>query len=242
MKVTGKQREIIEREGRILEVARGMLLDGGYHKLSMERIAEELQYAKGTIYNHFKNKETIVIALAIQTMNIRTEMFNRAALFKGLPRERIMAIGTAAETFVRNYPDHFKVEMLIRSSAIWEKTTEERRQLMQSCESRCINIVAGVVRDGIAQGHLSLSPEIIPEELVFGLWSMNYGSFSIMATSTYLGEMGLTNPQKSLQRNMDIFLDGYNWQPLSKDHDYGLVLQRIKKEVFPLENGMPSVN
>ena len=120
-----KQREIQEREERILEVSRPLLIEQGYHGLSMDRVAESLQYSKGTIYNHFGCKEEIIIALAVQTTEKRRGLFERAAAFRGGSRGRIHAIGMAAELFVRLYPDHFKLEHIVRSASVWEKTSEK---------------------------------------------------------------------------------------------------------------------
>jgi AcrR family transcriptional regulator len=44
-----KQRDIQQRQALILDVAQGMLLEGGYLGLNMDRIAEATGYAKGTI-------------------------------------------------------------------------------------------------------------------------------------------------------------------------------------------------
>lgn len=230
--LTRKQREIRDREIRILDVARRMLVDGGYLGLSMDAIAAELEYSKGTIYNHFPNKEEIIIALAVQTMEKRTEMFQRAASLPGLARERLAGIGAASELFVRLYPDHFGVEQLIRSASIWEKTSEKRRQLMHGSESRCMGIVAGIVRDAMAHGHLELPPELTPEDLVFGLWSQTFGAYSIIATSDRLEEHGVRDPYRAVIRNINMTLDGYHWTPLSTDHDYLELMDRILNEVF----------
>src|SRR5690242_3515432 len=104
--LTRKQREIQGREQRILDVARSMIVDDGYHGLSMDRIAEALEYSKGTIYQHFSCKEEILMALVNQTMERRLNMFRRAAAFRGRSRERLTAIGLAAELFFQLYPDH----------------------------------------------------------------------------------------------------------------------------------------
>ena len=104
-------------------------------------------------------------------MDRRLGMFQRAAEFVGRSRERISAIGVAAELFVRLYPQHFFVEQIIRSASIWEKTTEKRRSLMRSCEHRCMGIVSGIIRDGIGHGDLELPEGIVPEDVAFGLWS-----------------------------------------------------------------------
>ena len=118
--LTRKQREILEREQRVLALARKMLLSDGYHGLSMDRIAEGLEYSKGTIYNHFSCKEEILLALMEQTAEQRRSLFARAAVFPGDSRQRITAVGVAAELFVRLYPDHFQVEQIVRSSSIWK--------------------------------------------------------------------------------------------------------------------------
>ncbi len=229
---TRKQREIQEREAKILEVSRPMLIAQGYHGLSMDRVAESLQYSKGTIYNHFSCKEEIIIALAIQTMEKRSELFQRAAAFNGQPRERLLAIGFAADVFVRLFPNHFRVEQIIRSASIWEKTSEKRRSVMRSCEQRCVGLVSGIVFDGISRGDLTLPEEMKPEDLVFGLWSQSFGAYSIITTSDSLEELGISEPFSTLRRNISIMLDGYGWKPLGKDHDYDAVQTRIQNEVF----------
>ncbi len=232
---TRKQRERQQREAQILEVSRPMLLREGYHGLNMDRVAEALQYSKGTIYNHFSCKEEIIIALAIQTMQKRTALFERAAAFRGRARERMNAIGMAAELFVRLYPEHFRVESIIRNASMWEKTSENRRIVMRQCESHCVGIVGGLVRDAIAQGDLELPPDFPPGDLVFGIWSLAYGAFSILTTSDQLPELGISDPYLAVRKNIMVMLDGYGWQPLSSDHNYEAIQQRIAQEVFPDE-------
>jgi len=176
--LTRKEREVQEREAKILLLARTMLRESGYLGLSMDRIAAQMEYSKGTIYQHFRNKEEIILALANEALEKRLSMFERASTWSGAdcPRDRMAAIGAAAEEFVEQYPHHFAVEQIVRSTSIWEKTSEERREFMQHCEGRCMQIVSGVVRDGLAHGDLELPAERSPEDLVFGLWSLNFGA------------------------------------------------------------------
>ena len=216
-------------------MAQDALVEEGYLGLNMDHIARELEYSKGTIYNHFRCKEEIIIALAIETMEKRSEMFQRATSYAGVPRERLAAIGVAAELFVRLYPSHFRVEQLIRSTSIWEKTSEERRTAMHLCESRCMGLVAGIIRDGIAQGHLSLPEDMAPEDLVFGLWSQTFGAYSIIATAEGLDTLGVSDPYRAVRTNINLMLDGYGWTPTSKDYDYVELFERLQSEVFPDE-------
>ncbi len=57
-----KQREIRDRELLILDNAAELLYQEGYAGLSMERIAEAIEYSKGTVYQHFKCKEEVLCA------------------------------------------------------------------------------------------------------------------------------------------------------------------------------------
>ncbi|MFT5526307.1 MAG: hypothetical protein ACI9HK_004281, partial [Pirellulaceae bacterium] len=138
----------------------------------------------------------------------------------------------ASELFVRLYPDHFLVEQVIRSSSIWEKTSEQRRNLLRMCEFRCMGIVGGIVRDGIASGDLVLPAEVNVEELVFGMWSLSFGAFSIIATSDSLVELGIRDGFEAVRLNITHMLDGYGWKPLSKNHDYLATVARVQEEVF----------
>lgn len=231
-----KQREIHQREEDILDVAREMLGTRGYLGLNMDRIAEALEYSKGTIYQHFSCKEEVLMALIIQTSEKRTSMFARASEFNGRTRERCTAIGFAAELFVRLYPDHFRVEQLLQLNSIWEKTSPERQQLLLACQTRCMSIVAGIVRDAIACKDLVLREGMAPEEMVFGMWSLSFGAYSIMASSGPMAELGIMDPFLSVRTNIQAMLDGFDWKPTTGEWDYNATAQRVQQEVFAEES------
>ncbi len=232
---TVKKQAMHDRELRILELARKMLLTGGYHGLGLDSLAVELGVSRGTIYNHFKCKEEIILALLIETMERRRTMFQRAAAYRGVPRVRLAAIGVAAELFVRLYPDHFRVEQIVKSDSIWDKTTEERRSLVKTCQMQCVGIVAGIVRDGIAQSHVTLPEDMTPEALVFGLWSMTEGAYSIIATSDAVKELGISAPFPAIRLNIHGMIDGFGWTPLRKDLDYDQMMEQFMTDVFSEE-------
>ncbi|WP_197533964.1 TetR/AcrR family transcriptional regulator [Symmachiella dynata] len=230
-----KKQEIFDRGVRILELARARFVRGGYLGLGLNSLAAELGVSRGTIYNHFKCKEEIILALLQDTMEIRLGMYRRAAAYQGTPRVRMTALGVAGELFVKLYPDHFCVERVVQSDSIWGKTTEERRALVKSSQLRCVEVVAGVVRDGVAQNHITLPADMTPESLVFGLWAMTDGAYSIIATSDAMIDMGIAEPFLAIRRTIQNVLDGFGWTPLSADYDFDAAMERIVKDVFPEE-------
>jgi len=215
-----KQREIREREVRILEIARPMIASGGIANLSMEAIAQQIQSAKGTVYNHFPNKEEIVLALAVQAVERRLELFSHAVMMRGKTRARVAAIGIACEFYADRHPELFQVEILIRNDNLREKTSQNRQELLRNCEGRCMHAVAGVVRDAVSCGDLDLHPSHSIEDIVFGLWSLVYGGLMIEATSPSLVDVGILNPRHAIRRNCNALLDGLRWKPLYNREQY----------------------
>ncbi|MCR9291850.1 MAG: TetR/AcrR family transcriptional regulator [bacterium] len=212
--MTRKQREIQEREQQILALARAILVREGYQALSMDRLAAEMEYAKGTIYNHFPNKEEIVAALALKSLEKRRKMFERAALLAQGSRKRMTAIGCACDIYASECCEHFAVEQMLRISAIWEKSSQTRQKLIQQCEFRSMSIVAGIVRDAQAAGDLKLPVGLSAEEFVFGFWSLTYGSHALISSSPSLAEIGIENPVRSIRYHGWTLMNGFGWQPL----------------------------
>ncbi|MHC4937834.1 MAG: TetR/AcrR family transcriptional regulator [Planctomycetota bacterium] len=233
--ISRKQREIQEREELILDVARRMLLERGYLGVTMDRIAQEIEYSKGTVYQHFSSKEDVLVALAGSNIKVRADLFTRAAAFKGPTRERLWAIGVADDLFVRLYPNHWQAEHIVRAASIQSKATRERLMALESTEMVCFTAVSGIIRDAIANGDLEVEDETTPEDLSFGLWAMSFGGHFIMASNPNLDAKGMGETDRALRRNYNALLDGYGWKPLSHEIDYTAAQSRILEEVFPEE-------
>jgi AcrR family transcriptional regulator len=219
-KLSPKQREIRERESRILELAMPMISEGGLSSLSMEVIAQQIQAAKGTVYNHFPNKEEIVLALAVKAVERRLELFNHAVMMRGKSRARIAAIGLACEFYADRYRELFQIEILIRNDNVLEKTSQQRQEVLRTCEGRCMHIVAGAVRDAVACGDLDLPTGQAVEDIVYGLWSLVYGGLMIEVTSPSLADVGILQPRLAIRRNGNALLDGLSWKPLYNKEQY----------------------
>lgn len=232
---TRKQREIEARERLILDIASRMLLERGYLGMNMDRIAEATEYSKGTIYNHFGSKEELLAALVTQTGLVRQDMFRRAAMFQGRPRERMTAIGAAIDLFVALHPEHFTAEQIVMAESIREKVPAPRQQAFLAAEHGCMEVVGGIVRDAVAAGDLSLPEGTSPEALIFGLWTMSYGGHSIIQGKPTLSELGIPDPHAALRRNQNAVMDGYGWAPLTRDWNYEETRKRVLQEVFPDE-------
>lgn len=230
--MTRKERELQQRETLFLDTAEQLLLERGYLGMNMDRVAELTEYSKGTLYQHFTCKEDLIAGVLIRTMEARERLFSKAATWHGRARERITAIGVADRVHAQIYPDHERIERITKVESIWDKASEDRRLRFKSRDNNCISIVHGIVRDGVASGDLRLTDGLTAESLVFGLWSMAVGAQNLMVFGIIPDMLTPEDPVIMLNRNYQIFLDGYDWKPLSSEWDYPSVVDRLNTELF----------
>ncbi len=234
--LTPKKIEIQQREAALLDAARTIVLRRGYHGLTMERIAQALNCAKATVYQHFPCKEEIILALAHRSLEIKGGLVERAARYPGRARERMLAVAEAAQLFARLYPNEVRIFLLMNAEAITQKASSESLWRMRRAAHHTVGIMNGILRDAIAQGDLVLDPDRGIEEFTYQLWLLGENSKAAIWSWMPPAELGVKDPFDAMMRNGQILGDAYGWRPLSSEWDYAETLQRIRQEVFPGES------
>ena len=235
--LTRKQREIQGREGRILEVARSMIVQDGYHGLSMDRIAEALEYSKGNDLPAFlvQGRHPDGAGQPGDGMSPGS-VSPRGRVFAAARGNASRPIGAACELFFQLYPDHFHIEHVIRISINQGKDFRAAAAVSGDRAKRdARRSFAGVIRDAVAAGDLELSDDYGVDHVAFGLWSITFGGYSIAATSPSLANLGIHDPLLAIRENCNRLLDGVGWKPLSSELDLSSFVERIKREVFAAE-------
>lgn len=72
--LTRREREQLRHRREMLAAALSLFSEKGYHSVSMQEIAQEAEFAVGTLYKFFKNKEALYKALILE----QTEKFHTA--------------------------------------------------------------------------------------------------------------------------------------------------------------------
>ncbi len=233
--LTPKQLEIREREGRLLEIARRLVLDRGYHGLTMARIATRLDVAKATVYQHFSCKEEIIIALAGRSVDLQRSLIDRAAAFHGTPRERMFAVGEATQLFSRLYPEDARIFQLISAEAITQKASPASLGRLRISARETADVMSGIVRDAIERGDLELKLGDRVEDITYQFWMMGESAKAAMWSWMPPRELGVEDPFKAMFHGGQIIGDAYGWRPLSTEWDFEETRRRIRREVFPVE-------
>ena len=230
-----KQREIIERDTLILEVARDMLLERGYFGLTMDRLAEASNCPKGTMYQRFGCKEDIILALAMQSLEHRSAMMARAGAFEGKTRERVLAFGEAVALFARLHPDESRI-LHIATGPIREKASMERVMALREKEHEMVGMLHSLLQEAVAKGELVLDREgATIEEMAFGIWALVEGSFTLIESGVPENTLGIRDPFTRMFRAFNVLADGYGWHPLFHERDWEDLLARVRRTIFPEE-------
>lgn len=241
-RLTPKKKEIIEREQRILVAARKLLLERGYLGMNMDRVADAIGCSKGTVYQHFTNKEDVLAALCTESKRKRLEFVEKAAHFDGRPRERMTALMLGEEFLNQQFPDYRRSEELLFIESIASKASPKQQSAMHEVEEECLQLLGGIMNDAIDCGDLVLPPDRSSFEIVFGLWSLELGSRSAPNSCETLASLVRSNTIGIVRLNQQAILDGWNWRPLSSEWDYEETRRRAAIEAYGIETDVALVN
>lgn len=168
--LTWKERQRQEREALILQAAQDVLVEKGFHEMSMDEIAASVGIAKGTVYLHFPSKEDLVIALFERDINHLLDEVKAAIDAEGTPRARLEAILQLL------YGEFFKKRIqtlyMIYNSAELRKLFEDRRMAgcMQESWRQLTDRVAALLDEGKEAGEFdSTIPTPVMRNTFFNL-------------------------------------------------------------------------
>ena len=215
-----RQRDFLQREQLFLDTARTIVRTDGIGNLTMERIAELTEYAKGTVYKHFTCKEDILCALCLQGLQEMGGLFQKANSIQGSARLRVMAIGTAYQLFSLQNPEEFELLIATRTNNIRQKAAPTRVEQLNEVDQAVHNLLRSVINDAIQAGDLTLPGNIQTDELCFTLWAMSFGMMVLDQAKDATDELTLPPVQQMIFNQIMCLLDGYQWKPLSTEFDY----------------------
>jgi AcrR family transcriptional regulator len=128
-----RQREREHRYQTILAAAEKLFAKEGYHKSSMEQIANASEVSVGAVYFYFKNKDDLIIQLMDEMGYILRSTLGKAFIKHGATMEGFKQAGYAFfEEFCVKYPK--KCAIIFRESVGKSPQVEQhRKELFDKC-------------------------------------------------------------------------------------------------------------
>jgi AcrR family transcriptional regulator len=145
-----KEREKEQRRIDILESARQAFVKYRLEQTSMDRIAQEAELAKGTLYLYFKNRDELLIALIADDFDRLIVMLEGVTKSNIDPEKKLLAsIGTfndfsKGNEFFYQVMTQFNIRSLIQQDAESEPVCHFR-----SVNQRMMELLTSVVQEGV---------------------------------------------------------------------------------------------
>ncbi len=231
---TPKRRKIQEREAMLCGAARTLLLEDGYHGISMDGLSAATGCPRSTIYRIFSCKDDIVVSLACEATEKLLELMRRAAAFEAPSRERALAIGEAVEFFHRLYPDDCWLRS-IASGPVREKAANEFVFTLERTENKAAEIVRSVLVDAILQRDILLPEGWTVGKIAYAVWALVEGSYALIESRVPQDVLDVSKPLTTLYQGFNVLADGLCWRPLSTERNYRAVIHKVRLAVFPNE-------
>ncbi|MBY9007172.1 MAG: TetR/AcrR family transcriptional regulator [Candidatus Lokiarchaeota archaeon] len=90
----------------IIEAAEKLFFSQGFENTTMEQIANEAEYSKGTLYNYYHSKNELYIAIGIKAYSLIIEYTKKFTEIHDSGMKQLMATGYAYYEFSKDYPKY----------------------------------------------------------------------------------------------------------------------------------------
>ncbi|MFD2078039.1 DNA-binding transcriptional regulator, AcrR family [Actinopolymorpha cephalotaxi] len=104
-----RERERAERERLIVTAARELAESEGWDAVTTRRLADEIEYSQPVLYSHFKGKNAIMAAVALEGFAELTADLRAARTAAPNPRDALTGVGAVYAAFAERRPALYDV-------------------------------------------------------------------------------------------------------------------------------------
>ena len=169
-----KRRERQARMQLILNAGARVFARHGYHRASMDLIAEEAELGKATLYYYYKNKDDLLLGILTEGIKDFFSRLEQSLQTTEDPIEQLKKTIRESMLFFERHPDYFKLYMYLNVHPAFRKKIY---RLMHPLLTQKIGMIKQIFQKGQAQGRIK---DIPAEHLqaIFGSLVMGMGIFS----------------------------------------------------------------
>lgn len=188
-----KQADIrAQREQWFIECARELLDEQGYDSMSMNELAESASFTKRTLYQYFKNKREVYLAVVASDLLALEAVLHASLSACETGRERYLSWLVAFLGYVREHPRAYeRIFGFEEHDFHIDRAVDEDDVFL----SRCIEIhhrITGGTLEQVEAGQRdgSISSERLPCEIMLAVWAVMVGVIRVVSIRREQLEMG----------------------------------------------------
>jgi AcrR family transcriptional regulator len=152
-KLTRKEREYKARREEILNAAERVFAQKGFHNTTVAEISKESEFAIGTIYQFFKNKEELYYTMMIEKFNLLYSTLQKEISCNKKFFKKLSCLVDVVFSFIEQNVDFFKIftwELNVLKPNMENKL---KKQLITKHFSY-IKLISDVIKEGLHEGVL----------------------------------------------------------------------------------------
>lgn len=201
-----REQDRARRKRDILLSARSVFADNGFHRATVDEIAQRAEVAKGTIYLYFENKEDILAELVLQALAELHDQLKAANEARSLlhPDGRLRGLAEAYLAFSQRSPDYFRLLTAFDGGHLGADLTPARREIILDASNQTLDVVTQAIADGMA---LDIYAAGDARQAAGILWAGLSGSLALLAHPIRRTMLGL-DPSSLYHGTMELLLRG----------------------------------
>lgn len=188
-----KERDKMKMRSHILDMAMKLFLEEGFQRVTMRRIATEIEYSTGTIYLYFRDKDEILYALHTLCFEKFYKEQETVMSIKD-PWKRLRKHGKVYVNFALKNPEYYDLMFIMRGPV---KTIKEKERWEAGLRS--YELLKKNVEDCMKAGYLKKAN---PDVAAFAFWAHTHGVASLI-----IRERGIMLPEEHIEAIAEEALD-----------------------------------
>ena len=101
-----KERERLYRQNLIIDAAQKVFMNKGFETATMDDIAEEAEFSKGSLYSYFQSKNELCLSIVLRGLKIVVSDFEKVVSQTTTSIKKIGIIATTYLKFYKKYPNY----------------------------------------------------------------------------------------------------------------------------------------
>jgi len=186
-----------ERISQIVTAAEDVFTKKGFAEARMDDIAEETGLSKGTLYNYFKSKDDLIIAILDRIFQREFRMFDETDFSNMSATETVnLFVDTVAKDIklmLRLMPIAYEFLAL----AFRNKTVQKALKVYVN---RYMSILVPIIENGIASGEFK---EVDSKEVAIAMGAVLEGTILI-----WVYDKSLVDPEVNIRSGIKLLLEG----------------------------------
>jgi AcrR family transcriptional regulator len=175
-----REREKQERRQSILEAAREVFFEEGFHRATVDMVAARAEVSKGTVYIYFDSKETLLADLLLEGLDVLVESLESAYIPDRplSPEDRLRQLAWVYFRFFQREPQYFRLLMAMDRGRFRDSVAPEVYQDVLEASVAGLNCVVKAIDQGVSDGVFCCDDV---QQSAATLWATLNGVLELMA-------------------------------------------------------------